>query len=452
MNAIVLKVIKAAAALVAVVGGGAYVMDATGVTRFGGNFIGVPYTIVASTSTRPATTTRMFGDLSPQVNNQYSLGEPGFAWSNVYTSGTSVMGDIIWTNATGTSTTSTNFAVTGSGTSTFAGAVSSTRFVADTRYLAGDGSINNPAYSFLGDGATGLYLNGSGNLAVRGSTNVQLVPGAGTWGFGASLLSLATGNLYDIGTSATPLRNIFVGTNVSSTLFTANLGVVGTPSITFSGDGDTGIYSAAANEFDVTAGGSKALSITATTSTIPTAVSSTRLMVSGDYVYMPKLSAPSGASGVFVCYDTNAATLGRVSRQATNCTVSSAYFKEHIASLSTSDMMEEVRALRAVEYDRKQDGKHEKGFVAEEVARIDPTLVVYAEPDEERLAFVKANYPDTTIEKDGKTLVPQTVDYMRFTSVLTAALQDVDERLTKLESRMSVLERFMEWIKSLFNM
>jgi len=137
---------------------------------------------------------------------------------------------------------------------------------------------------------------------------------------------------------------------------------------------------------------------------------------------------PSGAlSDILVCWTTD----GQLTRQATNCTVSSARFKENIQSLSSDKLMEKVQKLRVVSFDYKSNGQPSEGFIAEEIALIDPMLVVYTDSyTPEDLAFEQANYPSSTLYKDGKILIPQTVDYSRISVLLTGALQDIDARLT----------------------
>ena len=266
--------------------------------------------------------------------------------------------------------------------------VSSTN--ATTTYAYAYGDTSRPAFAIV-DPSTGSVNNGMGmsssnylNMLTAGNLEFQIGP----VNYSNSNLSAYTDNSHDIGQSASSFRfrhAYFAGNVYGSTL-----------------------------NASTTAG--SALDALSTSGTVK----------------MFGLAALA-ATGDFVCE--NNTTVGAIQVQAGNCTVSSAFFKKHIESLSNVEMMALVRKLRAVEYDQKADGRHEKGFIAEEVARIDPTLVVYAEPDSKRLAWVKANYPDVIIKKDGKPLVPQTVDYMRSTSVLTAAMQNLDERLTKLESK-----------------
>lgn len=145
----------------------------------------------------------------------------------------------------GNLTVTGTIAVLGTGTSTFAGAVSSTRFIAN------DGSLSAPAFTFGDDTNTGIYspsngqiyfvLNGSFNLALLSTgviANTHIRPNANA--------------VYDIGSTGVAWRNgWFTGTVtsknldvtdvVSSTRYRVNGGTAALPGITGT-DFDTGIY------------------------------------------------------------------------------------------------------------------------------------------------------------------------------------------------------------------
>ena len=155
------------------------------------------------------------------------------------------------------------------------------------------------------------------------------------------------------------------------------------------------------------------------------------LSVSGTVAF-PHLVAPT-ISSIFVCSEAD----GQLRRQATNCTASSARFKENIYSMSPKDLMEKVRKLRAIGFDFKNGrtegtnggGKESEGFLAEEVAMIDPMLVSYTDQySAADLAWEKKYYPKAILYKNGKALIPQTVDYARVSVLLVGGLQFVDEK------------------------
>lgn len=194
-------------------------------------------------------------------------------------------------------------------------------------------------------------------------------------------------------------------------------------------------------------------------------------IASGDSMFlgtitMPNLVAPSITDNV-VCVDT---ATGRLKAQATNCVVSSARFKEHIESLSSEDLLKETLALRAVSFDWK-DGhtpgegtnggsRVSTGFIAEEVAKIDPQLVSYtSDYTAEDLAFEEKNYPEVILHKDGKTFIPQTVDYARMSYVLSGAIQAQEKRLDNVQAQIdalshktSLLEKIVNLIKKILHL
>jgi hypothetical protein len=151
---------------------------------------------------------------------------------------------------------------------------------------------------------------------------------------------------------------------------------------------------------------------------------------------------------------------GTVQSEAASCTVSSARFKENINSLSAQKLRDEVMKLRAVTFDWKEGyapgsgvnggGKESSGFIAEEVALIDPQLVVYEPGSEADVAWENEHYPGVVLHKNGMDLVPKTIDYPRITYVLAGAIQAEDARITALENRMSLWDKLWAGLKALF--
>lgn len=164
-------------------------------------------------------------------------------------------------------------------------------------------------------------------------------------------------------------------------------------------------------------------------------------------VLMPNL--PSSAAVLdFLCYDTASK---QMFHSNAGCLASSARFKEHIESLNQKTMMEEVLKLRTISFDYKDTKNlgslgtsHDEGFLAEEVAMIDPYLVVYERnPKIEDLAFEMKNYPDTIIHQGKDVLIPQSVRYDRISILEAGAIQNLDERITKLESNESLITQLI---------
>lgn len=169
-----------------------------------------------------------------------------------------------------------------------------------------------------------------------------------------------------------------------------------------------------------------------------TNATATNFAIDGSRFAAPNLSA-LGATGDFVCQNN---VTGLLEVQLVNCTVSSIRFKEHVTSMDTKEMMEKTRKLRAVMFDYKNGDagtlgtSHDQGFIAEEVALIDPYLVAWEEATPESLAQVVKLYPKAVMDRDGKPFIPHTVDYMKISVILSGAIQDLDDRLTSVERRM----------------
>lgn len=167
---------------------------------------------------------------------------------------------------------------------------------------------------------------------------------------------------------------------------------------------------------------------------------------SGTTIIFSGIGAP-GLTQDLVCWGAN----GALSHQATTCTVSSERFKEHIKSLSQKDLLGRVMKMRSVEFDYKpeQGGKHDEGFIAEEMAKIDPYLVVWEETtDQSVIDHVRSKYPWAVVKKDGKTLIPRSVAYDHVSVILVGALQAEDDRITALEKKTNILDQTVKFIQS----
>ena len=128
------------------------------------------------------------------------------------------------------------------------------------------------------------------------------------------------------------------------------------------------------------------------------------LSVSASDVFMPGLDAPSSTSDM-LCLQPD----GRVTHQASNCTVSSQRFKHDIEDWSNG--LEEVLAFRTVKYKRNSDNVEELGLIAEEVNQIDPHYVIF-EP--------------------GNSTTPRSLDYERFVVPLISAVQSQQQQIDGL--------------------
>lgn len=369
-------------------------------------------------------------------------------------------------------------------------------------FLAGAGTAALPAYSFIGDPDTGIYSTGANSVGVSlgGSqelslSNLVLRPGAAS-GLDLGSVTVPWLNVYASGTanldtiavvtstfSSTSTHNNISNTGLMATDggvdFYSTTGTEHVAALPVTGTGNLGfLFSAvsdvsSANLFTVREAGTNRLTLngsglltvgSANISTTLTSVGNTSLAAvtsSSATVDFPNLGAP-GVTQDLVCYT---ATLGRLTHQATTCTVSSARFKENIKSMSPAEMLKKVMALRAVSFDWKPGkepdhginggGKESTGFIAEEVALIDPMLVVYTdEYTPEDLAFVEKNYPGAALNKDGKKLIPKTVDYARVSVYTTGAIQaqqaQIDELRAATQKNTSLMTKIGNTLKALF--
>ena len=335
--------------------------------------------------------------------------------SSTVTSTFTVLGNSDFQNATATNVTTSILAVYSqltAATTTMNGS-----------FYSNTGTAALPSISLKGDSDTGLYSAAANQLGITTGGSASLL-------VSASAVSAGSNNTRTLGTQSIQWTTIF-GTSVSSTYSTATVAVIG-----------SSLYPSANNAASIGTNVRAFANIFASGTINGVNVTST-----GAAIDFPGIGAP-GATSDLVCWT---AVTGRLTHQATNCTVSSVRFKEHITGLNPSDMMEVARKLRAVQYIMKDDGKAQQGFIAEEVAMIDPFLVVWEEATDEMRGQVLESYPDFKfLVKNGKEFTPRTVDYARVSVVLSGAVNDLDRRLTELEKRVSFLEYLWNAVRSLF--
>ena len=187
-------------------------------TSTNGGELTVPNILVSNTAT--ATTICLVGDA---CRTTWPAGGAG-------TSGS--LNDVMLVG----NTSSLPFVINALTTSTFAGAISSTRFI------AGSGVASNVAFG-VGGQTLGLYGVGVGTLhfSIQGVSRANLTSGSLQLLSGTGL-TVSADNTSDIGSNAARFNDGFFGGVVSSTSFSAATGLVGTPSYTFGNDSDSGIY------------------------------------------------------------------------------------------------------------------------------------------------------------------------------------------------------------------
>jgi hypothetical protein len=112
-----------------------------------------------------------------------------------------------------------------------------------------------------------------------------------------------------------------------------------------------------------------------------------------------------------------------VNTGAPTCTVSSLRFKHNVENLTEGTDF--IRALRPVSFTYNGTNEESVGFIAEEIALLDPRLVTYETV--------------TTTNADGsvtKTSIPRSVRYENLTAVIVKALQEMEVRITALEQSL----------------
>ncbi|MFA6076858.1 MAG: tail fiber domain-containing protein [Candidatus Paceibacterota bacterium] len=148
-----------------------------------------------------------------------------------------------------------------------------------------------------------------------------------------------------------------------------------------------------------------------------TSVLTERMVIKNDGGIEFPAEAGSNAND-YVCIDV---TGGAISSKATACTGSSSLrYKKNIENLSLG--LDAVLAMRPVSFDWKLDyiknpnAPRQVGFIAEEMEQISPLFVTY---------------------ENGQV---EGVEYMKLTSVLAKAIQDLDLKVEGFEERIATLE------------
>lgn len=403
-------------------------------------------------------------------------------------------GGLLFTNATGTGNL-TAFSVSST-------SATSTRFNAPAV-----SSASNPGYAF-GNAMTGFWGNGAQiNVVIAGN---PLATFDGSNGFQASNITPLSPGSGTVGSASSPYLNATIlnvtSTNVTTTVIAIGSSSVGCSFPTLRGSGasqNTGLYINNSDQIQFCVNGNTSMLIDPgegplTSNIAPPSpytgmvgtrirpyqegnifsVSGTAFLVNGPGIIKPlsnnlvDLGTTSGswrgiyasgteivfggitapaATGDFVCYSTT----GTLRHQAASCTVSSIRFKEHVESMKDEEIMAKVRALRGVTYDWKPETgsvgllgtPKDEGFIAEEVAKVDPYLVVWEKVsnDSKDLKLVQSLYPGVPIKKDDGWMIPKTVDYSKISVLAIAGEQNLDKRLTALEKRMGLVERVLTY-------
>ncbi len=275
------------------------------------------------------------------------------------------------------------------------------------------GSATTPSIAPTGDSNTGVFFSGADVINLSsGGTRIMT----------ASTSSIAITN-----------SQIFV-----------NAGTAGTPSISPTGDGNTGIYFSAADEVTIATGGFSRMDIGNTgfafgsssvvnsnfTFYLEENISTTRYPL-GAYLALANTTATAAAR--FLKYDNTNSTAqvyiqfannlggtgggqinGNGAAQAAFGSFSDARLKENIENLP--NQLENINDLRPVEFDYKDGSGHQVGFIAQEIQMIYPDAVSIGADDY------------LTVTGWGKT-----------EAILVKAIQELTEKVENLESRITAL-------------
>ena len=301
------------------------------------------------------------------------------------------------------------------GTVTVPGAVSAGTFSATAvsgggfRASAADTQAE-PSFTWTGDLDTGIFRPGANTLAVTtgGSERLRVTS--------TGLTVEGGGNFYDHTVNA----GVFAGNNsVFSTFRAQNGDNQLTPGYTWNGDLDTGMYRPQANTISFTVGGFPTLHISSEGRVgIRTSSPDYNLDVVGD----AQISGEIRSLGTFNNTTANAASLtifsgsGRFARST-----SSIRYKTDVETADLSYSQAAVYGVRPVWYRSLSEADNPAwswwGFIAEEVAEIDPRLVQWG--------------------ADGQ---PDGVAYDRFVPHLCAVVEHQRDMIAALEARIAALE------------
>lgn len=300
------------------------------------------------------------------------------------------------------------FVGSGAGKNTTAG--SQNDFIGNSAGLANTSGNNN---DFIGFNAAQSMSSGNSNVIVGSIAGANISTGGGDTALGED--ALAAGS---------------VGSNISGSTaigFQSGSGMVSSATNnTFIGEGtkvtvDTGGTNMTAIGAGATVSASNSLVLGNNASVGVGTSSPWRTLSVNGTVAMKGLTA---AAGNAICIST--VTFEITTASGTSCVSSSEYTKHDIESIPFN-ATDEVMDLNPVQYlyNTTEDARY--GFVAENVAKIDPKLVIYADQD----TFVTQEDGSIHTIKKGE---PYSFDYERYTALLTKSLQEQVRRIDSLAS------------------
>ena len=285
-------------------------------------------------------------------------------------------------------------------------------------------SVNLGLLPVAGGTMTGVLAVTAGTaalpgIAVSGDTNT------GIYSPGADQVAISTGGTSRLAVSTTA---------VSSTLAVdVPLGAVGTPSFTFTGDLNTGLFSPGADTVALVTGGTNRVQVTSGGTVLISCTSFPSTTVkgvgwqdnSGVGYYMRSATSITG-SATHAEYVNPNGTVGSIvtNTSATAYNTSSDYrLKENIVQIPNAiDRLQQLKPSRfnfIVDPDKIVDG-----FIAHEAQAVVPECVTGTKD---------------AVDADGNPVM-QGIDQSKLVPLLTAALQEAIAKIEALETRLSALE------------
>jgi hypothetical protein len=195
-------------------------------------------------------------------------------------------------------------------------------------------------------------------------------------------------------------------------------GTAALPSITTSGDTNTGVFFPSADTMAFAEGGTEVMRISSSGNVLigTTANNLGKLNVNGS-IYLFDLG--SGAGSSTLKYDH--LSTGRVTYDT-----SSRLVKENIENSPYG--LNEILKLQPRKYFRKDDQRNEIGLIADEVVDILPEFVPIGQKK------------SITRNEEDVELIPVGVNYDKLTSVLVKAIQEQQAIIEELKTRLTALE------------
>ncbi|MEX0909817.1 MAG: tail fiber domain-containing protein, partial [Candidatus Paceibacterota bacterium] len=256
----------------------------------------------------------------------------------------------------------------------------------------GYGSLlsNTTGSSNIANGFYSMFNNttGSENIAI----GVQSLNNNTTGRYNIAIGGFAGGNINPAG-----------GTDGANSLFgySTGLGITTGINNTILGANVTGLAPGLSNNVILADGaGNQRIRIDSSGQVgIGTTSPSTTLHVAGD----AKIETISAGTGSAVCFDA-----GNV---LVDCSASSIAYKTDVNSMTTAT--DEVMQMRPVTFKWKENGQEDFGFIAQEMAEVNPLYATF---------------------KDGEV---HGVHYSKLTSVIVKAMQEQNQRITTLEEKVA---------------